>query len=298
MINKLPPFKYLITFDAAARLGNFSKAAEELSLTQSAISQQLLKLEEWMGQRLFFRHGKGVGLTAAGELLHETVKDSLEKLASGLMRIEPYKNKASVIIACPADFAHGWLTPQLGLLKLTYPNIEVWLMTEKEVREIDRIDVDLIISRRPIYNANIECVALFEDYTIAICGSQIAQRIQHHSYPKILESAPILLLESEPVWYSKSLGDDIKNLRITRGATIDDSRLLLEAVIRELGIGFVSHALAFQALKDGQVKRLSQIPEEPRSRLWLMRSNLEPRTPFSNIVFNWMKQLATMPTSV
>ena len=72
MSKTLPPFKYLVTFDAAARLGSFSKASEELSLTQSAISQQLLKLEEILGQSLFFRNGKGVSLTAAGELLHET----------------------------------------------------------------------------------------------------------------------------------------------------------------------------------------------------------------------------------
>jgi len=292
MHKSLPPFKYLVAFEAAARLGSFSKASEELSLTQSAISQQLLKLEEVLGQNLFFRNGKGVSLTAAGELLFETVSESLTRLSAGIGRIEPYKSRDSVLIACPPDFAHGWLMPRLGKLKSIYPDIEVWLMTSSEVREIDRIDVDLIISRRPIHTADVECVALLEDTAIGICGAQTAARIRHVSYPKVLEKAPLLLLESEPAWGGRLAEDALKNLQLTRGATIEDSRILLEAVIQELGIGFVSSILARQALKDGKVETLTQIPTKPLPRLWLMRSKLRPRTPVVNEVFNWLLERA------
>lgn len=284
----LPPFKYLVAFDAAARLGSFSKASEELSLTQSAISQQLLKLEELLGQSLFFRNGKGVTLTAAGELLYETVRETLSRLSTGLDRIEPYKSSDSVLIACPPDFAQGWLIARLGKLKLQYPAIEIWIMTEKEVREIDRIDVDLIISRRPIHTADVECVALLEDSSIAICGVQIAQRISRLPYPQVLEKAPILFLESEPTWGGRLSSDELKNLQLTRGATIEDSRILLEAVIHELGIGFVSSILASQAVKEGKVKVLTQVPTRSLPRLWLVRSRLAPRTPVANDVFNWL----------
>lgn len=288
MSKTLPPFKYLVAFDAAARLGSFSKASEELSLTQSAISQQLLKLEELLGQSLFFRNGKGVTLTAAGELLYETVRETLSRLSTGLDRIEPYKSSDSVLIACPPDFAQGWLIARLGKLKLQYPAIEIWIMTEKEVREIDRIDVDLIISRRPIHTADVECVTLLEDSSIAICGVQIAQRISRLPYPQVLEKAPILFLESEPTWGGRLSSDELKNLQLTRGATIEDSRILLEAVIHELGIGFVPILLASQAVKEGKVKVLTQIPTRSLPRLWLVRSRLAPRTPVANYVFNWL----------
>jgi LysR family glycine cleavage system transcriptional activator len=288
MSKTLPPFKYLVAFDAAARLGSFSKASEELSLTQSAISQQLLKLEELLGQSLFFRNGKGVTLTAAGELLYETVRETLSRLSTGLDRIEPYKSSDSVLIACPPDFAQGWLIARLGKLKLQYPAIEIWIMTEKEVREIDRVDVDLIISRRPIHTADVECVTLLEDASVAICGVQIAQRISRLPYPQVLEKAPILFLESEPTWGGRLSSDELKNLQLTRGATIEDSRILLEAVIHELGIGFVSSILASQAVKEGKVKVLTQIPTRSLPRLWLVRSRLAPRTPVANDVFNWL----------
>ena len=293
MSKTLPPFKYLIAFDAAARLGSFSKASEELSLTQSAVSQQLLKLEELLGQSLFLRNGKGVKLTGAGELLYETVQETLARLSAGIDRIGPYKNKDSILIACPPDFAHGWLIPRLELLKkAVHPSIEVWLITEKSIREIDRIDVDLVISRRPIYTADVECAALIEDAEIAICGPQTARRIEYLTYPKVLENTPLLLLESEPEWSGKLSAPALKNLQIIRGATIDDSRLLLEAVMQELGIGFVSRALASQALKDGKVKILTQIPALSRPRLWLMRSRLSARTPFANQAFNWLRDMS------
>lgn len=288
MHKSLPPFKYLVTFEAAARLGSFSKASEELSLTQSAVSQQLLKLEELLGQNLFFRNGKGVTLTAAGELLFETVSESLTRLSAGIGRIEPYKSGDSVLIACPPDFAHGWLTPRLGKLKHIYPDIEVWLMTEKEVREIDRIDVDLIISRRPIHTADVECVALLDDIATGICGAQTAARIRHFSYPKLLEKAPLLFLESEPGWDGRLSSEAVSGLNLTRGATIEDSRILLDAIIHELGIGFVSSVLAHQTLKDGRVEILKQMPTKPLPRLWLMRSRLKPRTPVANEVFSWL----------
>lgn len=294
MSKSLPPFKYLVAFDAAARLGSFSRASEELSLTQSAISQQLLKLEEILGQSLFFRNGKGVKLTAAGELLYETVRETLSRLSSGLGRIEPYKTSDSVLIACPPDFAQGWLMPRLAQLRSIYPAIEVWIMTEKEVREIDRIDVDLVISRRPIHTADVECTALLEDRSVAICGMQIAQRISHMPYPKLLEKAPVLLLEGEPAWGGKLSSDELKDLQLVRGATIDDSRMLLEAVIQGLGIGFLSDVLASQAIKDGKVKVLTQVPARSLPRLWMMRSRLAPRTPMANLVFNWMLEKASI----
>jgi LysR family glycine cleavage system transcriptional activator len=288
MHKPLPPFKSLLAFDAAARLGSFSKAAEELSLTQSAVSQQLLKLEESVGQSLFFRNGKGVGLTAAGELLHETVRETLVRLAAGLDRIEPYKSKESLLIACPADFAQGWLMPRVAAMRRDHPGIEIWFITERTVREIDRIDVDLVISRRPIHTADVECAPLLEDYSVALCGPLTAQMIGQTPYPKVLECAPLLMLESEPQWDDKLSAPTLKKIRITRGATMDDSRLLLEATMREQGISYMSHAVAAQAIQEKRVQMLPQIPTVSRQRFWLMRTRLTPRTPFANLAFQWL----------
>ncbi len=296
MNRRLPPFKQLLAFEAAARWGSFSKAAEELNLSQSAVSQQILKLEEGLGQRLFFRRGTGVALTAAGEVLVQTVGETLARLSSGLERIEPYKNRDSVLIACPADFAHGWLVPRLDQLKRLHPQLEVWLITGRQVREIDRIDVDLVVSRRPIHTADVECTPLLEDASVAVAGPRLAQRLVRLPFPRVLEAAPVLLLESEPAWGDRLLDPALKGRRITRGATIDDARLLLDAVARDLGIGLVSRVLAAQALAEGRSVALPQVEPTSLPRLWLMRSRLAPRTPLADQAYQWLRHAAQAPS--
>jgi LysR family glycine cleavage system transcriptional activator len=292
MSKRIPSLRSLAAFDAAARLGSISRAADDLALTQSAISQQLLKLEEAVGQNLFLRKGKGVVLTAAGELLHETVRETLLRLDAGLERIEPYKNINSVVMECSADFAHGWLVPKLPLLKAVYPSSEIWIVTKHDAREIDRVDVDLIISNRPIHNDDIEIIPLTEDNYIAICGLQTHAKIGRIEYPSVLSKAPILCLENEHDWGGKLLSPELKKVQMTRGATVDDVRVLIDEVENDLGIGYVSSVVANDAIENQRVKVLKQIPTQSRNRFWLMRSKLQPRTPLVNNVFEWLREKA------
>ena len=290
-----PPLKTLMAFEASGRLGSFSEAADELSLTQSAVSQQIKKLENFAGQRLFFRKGSGVRLTAAGELLHETVKGMLEQLGAGFDRIEPYKNQDSVLLVCPVDFAHGWLMSRLAHMRKLRPAVEVWVITRREVREIDRIDVDLIVSRRPIHTADVECVPLLEDSSVAICGRELAASLTRATFPAVLGRAPLLLLEDEPDWGGMLHKSRLKDRRLLRAATIDDSCVLLDAVERNLGIGYVSRILADSALAAGRVAALPAIPATSRPRLWLMRTRLKPRTPIADFAFNWLREASRPP---
>ena len=286
------PFRSLLAFEATARLGSVSRAADELNLTQSAVSQRVLKLEAHVGQRLFVRQGRGVKLTGAGELLWQSTRATLAQLRAGLARLEPYRNKASLLLACPADFAHGWLMPRLAALRALHPALEVWLMSEREITSIDRIDVDLVVARRPLHRADIECAALLEDERIAVCGPRLAAALAGLPYPRVLEKAPLLLLEAEPEWGGRLAEPALKGLKLRRAATIHDERLLLAAVEQEQGIAWVSALLVAHALAQGRVTRLPQVGAAPRERLWLMRSTLTPRTPLANRAFERLLELA------
>lgn len=283
------PFASLVAFEATARLGSVSRAADELHLTQSAVSQRVLKLEAHVGQRLFVRHGHGVRLTGAGELLLATTRDTLQRLQAGLARIAPYRNKASLLLACPADFAHGWLLPRLPALRALHDGLEVWLMSEREITHIDRIDVDLVVSRRPLHRADVECAPLLEDESVAVAGPRTAARLADAAWPGLLQHAPVLLLEREPEWGGVLSGPALKPLRLQRAATFHDERLLLAAAEQEQGIAWLPRVLVAGALAAGRVVRLAQVPAVPRERLWLMRSRLSPRTPLVNTAFNWLR---------
>jgi DNA-binding transcriptional LysR family regulator len=94
MPRRIPSLRLLLGFEAAARHGNFSRAADELALSQSAISHQIQQLEEHVGQPLFRRVGRGVELTVAGEVQQRTVQRSMGTLRSGLDRIGTYLARA------------------------------------------------------------------------------------------------------------------------------------------------------------------------------------------------------------
>ncbi len=286
-----PPFSGLVAFEATARLGSMSAAADELDLTQSAISQRVLKLEAHVGQRLFIRQGHGVRLTGAGELLMETATDTLQRLRAGLARIEPYRNKQSLLLACPPDFAHGWLMPRLEALRAAHGGLEVWLMSEHDVMAIDRIDVDLIVSRKPLQGPDIECVPLLDDRAIAVCCARLAERLRGVAFPKVLDKAPLLFLESAPEWGGVVPAAAPKSTR-RRAATIQDERLLLDAAVRGSGIAYLSQVLAADALATGRCVHLAQVPATARAPLWAMRSRLSPRTAMADRVFDWLRAAA------
>lgn len=291
------PFRSLVAFEATARLGSVSRAADELHLTQSAVSQRVLKLEAYVGQRLFLRHGHGVRLTGAGELLLHTTRETLQRLRSGFDRIEPYRNKASLLLACPPDVAQGWLMPRLPALKLQHAGLEVWLMSEQSLTTIDRIDVDLVVSRTPLHGDDVECVPLLADRSIAVAGPLTAQALGGTPWPKLLEKAPLLLLEREPEWGGLWADAAPRPGRIRRAATIHDERLLLQAVESELGVAYLSSLLAGASLAAGRCVQVAQVPARERPRVWLTRSRLTPRAPIVNRAFDWLRaQADAMPS--
>jgi len=290
-MRRLPPLQSLLAFESAARLGSFSRAAQELSLTQSAISHQIQQLEDWAGLRLFLRVGRGVALTDAGRLFSRTVNDTLKLLADGRDRIEPYGNPDSVILYCPPQFAHGLLLPQLPALKADYPSLEIWIITQQEVREIDRVDVDLIISEQPLRTSEVVCVSLLADRAIAVCGPRTAETLAARPFPEVLTDAPLLVDEQRPDWAPWLPEYRREGLLTTRALTMDDPQLLLKAAEQEMGIAMVSHLLVKDALAHGRLAALPHIPGFALPELWLMKSALPARAAAVDMVHAWLLEL-------
>lgn len=120
--NPLPPLPAVRVFEAAARLGSFSRAAEELAMTQAAVSYQIRQLEDRAGQPLFLRQPRGVALTAAGRRLHQQAAEALDLLRQGWAELRGGAGEELVISAI-ASFAAFILGPRLGLFQVAHPGI-------------------------------------------------------------------------------------------------------------------------------------------------------------------------------
>jgi LysR family glycine cleavage system transcriptional activator len=269
-------------------LGSFTRAAQEMALTQSAISHQIQQLEEWTGQALFLRAGRGVTLTAAGKIYAQTVTSAITLLVDGRNRIEPYGNPDSVILFCAPQFASGWFMPRIGTLTDSMPNIEFWLITDQEVTEIDRVDVDLVVSSKAILTPNVECIPIMQERAVAICGPATARRLANTPFPEVLTQAPLLANETSPDWAPWLSELRRSGLRTRRVMTTEDPHLLVAAAEQEAGIAMVSHLFAGNALAAGRVQALPQIPSFELQQLWLMKSTLPARAPVVDAVHAWI----------
>ena len=135
----------LRTFEAVARHLNFRAAADELSLTQSAISRQIQGLEDEVGVALFLRHTRAVELTSAGAQLLRTVVPSLERIDSTVRQIRQTSGRKSVAITTWASFASMWLIPRLEAFQHNNPDIDIRIDATDNSVDLDTADVDLAL---------------------------------------------------------------------------------------------------------------------------------------------------------
>lgn len=277
---RLPSFRFLIGFEAAARLGNYSRAAEELCISQSAVSHQIAQLEQQLGQPLFRRKGRGVELTVAGRLLLDSVGKSLDQIRHGLGRIETYMDDRLVTIVCPAPVASGWLQPRLEALLGRHPGLCPVISTDETARYIDELDVDIAITREPLRQPDVLQVPLLDDALVAVRA------------PGSDSAAGLLCLEEDLT--SDRVGPFMRQHlgALRKTAIYDDPRLLLDAVLRGHGCALVSRLLADEGLHTGRLQPIDAIPPFPLGPLWMSRIAGEPRMALVREVFDFLQEQA------
>ncbi|MFV0671644.1 LysR family transcriptional regulator [Variovorax sp. tm] len=279
---RLPSFRFLIGFEAAARLGSYSRAADELSISQSAVSHQIAQLEEQVGQPLFRRKGRGVELTVSGRLLLDSVGKSLDQIRNGLDRIETYMDDSLVTLVCPAPIAEGWLQPRLEMLLREHPALCPIISIDETARYIDEMDVDIAITREPLRQRGVFEVPLLEDELAAVVHAASADKA----------ATGLLCLESDLT--SDRIGPFIREHfgKLRKRAIYDDPRLLLDAALRGHGVALVSRLLADEALHTGQLQCLVEYPSLPLGTLWISRTDGKPRMPMVREVFESLVRYA------
>ncbi|MBM0419154.1 LysR family transcriptional regulator [Aeromonas veronii] len=244
-----PPLNVLRGFEAAARLGSFHQAAQELHLTQSAISQQIRSLEELLGQPLFHRQGRSVALTDAGQDLLETTQSVLLQLAMGIQRLEQYRKPNQLVLNTSTAIARHWLLPRLGEFHRLHPDIDLWLFTSDEEPDMAEQTVDLAL--RWDLGPQAECCHqhLLADRLLPVATATVLSRPA--------EERTTLHGERELDWHHWTLrgGEDL-HLQ-SRGLNFSDPGLLLEAASAGLGVALVSELLSRSARQQGQLLPLS-----------------------------------------
>ncbi|MFA0086743.1 LysR family transcriptional regulator [Vibrio sp. E150_011] len=191
---KLPPLRSVHYFESVARNLSFSKAADELNVTQSAISHQIRLLEDYLGEPLFLRQGRKLSLTETGEQYLEEVNPAIASIAKASQRIREGE-QGTIRLALYSSLAVKWLIPRLSEFKRLYPEIELTLNMVAEDPDLSDATGDCFITvEQPARNYVAE--PLYNEVLYPVCSQKIWKEIHDQPFPDALWNYPILSTDS------------------------------------------------------------------------------------------------------
>lgn len=246
------PLDTLRAFEAAARTGSFSAAAEGLNVTHGAVSRQIAKLERWLGQKLFLRQARGVDLTPEGLRLYQRTTEALALIADSSDRWIEAKGSAVVRLASLPSVSGLWLMPRLRALEAGEPNLRVELIIDHRESNLadDGIDLALRCGRGGIPKRF--SVQLFEERCYPIATPELAAKIGKGKPERLL--AHSLIHDSDAsgwrAWFGAQ-GLDYRPRREDR--RFEDYNLVVDAAVHGLGIALARPPLVQDVLAQGRV---------------------------------------------
>jgi LysR family transcriptional regulator, glycine cleavage system transcriptional activator len=253
MQRRLPPLNSLRAFESAARLLSFTRAADELAVTQSAVSHQVKGLEDWAGIPLFRRDGRAVALTEAAAKFLPAVTQALDQLALAsrkLQAVDP--GQGWLTVAVMPSFAAKWLVPRLAGFRAQHPQIDVWLATfERQTGALDS-DVDIAIRYGREEWPNLTTIKILGEELFPVCAPAIAARLKD---PADLARETLLHDELREDWTMWLRTAGVASVDATRGPGFDDSGLLIQAAIEGLGVALGRSVLVKGDLEAGRLVR-------------------------------------------
>ena len=171
--NALPALDLLVGFEAAARHLSFTKAGEELFLTQSAVSRQIKELEEQLGVELFQRRHRALALTEAGRSFYASAAQVLTTMRAATDRLRAQAGNKGLSVTTTNSFAALWLIPRLAGFTRSHPGIDVRIKADTRVQDLERDGLDLAIRHGPASLAGSNAVKLFGERVFPVCSPRL-----------------------------------------------------------------------------------------------------------------------------
>jgi len=170
MRRRLPPLNWLRIFDAAARHMSFTGAAEEVGVTQAAVSQQVKQLEDWLGIQLFKRLPRSLTLTDAGIAYLPQVRDALDRLGTATDQIFGRHGKRAVTLRATTTVAAYWLAPKLASFRRRHPDIALRLTTLYAPVDFGQDGVDIEVRYGAGAWPGVKALKLFAESFLPVCS--------------------------------------------------------------------------------------------------------------------------------
>jgi LysR family transcriptional regulator, glycine cleavage system transcriptional activator len=305
---KLPPLSALRMFEAAARLGSISRAADELFVTHGAVSHQIRALEDYLGFALFQRQGRAVVLTPAGEELLASANTALRQLSDTVSVLQRRANPNRLSVSVMPSFAARWLTPRIGGFIDRHPSAELNVTSTGALVDFTRDAVDVCIRWGPGGYSGVRAELLMDDVLFPVISPALREG-RLLDTPADLAGLPLLRSEGED-WQPWFQAAGLDWPEPAAGLMVSDSGIMLQAAIDGHGVALARRSLAALALRSGRLLRLFDIeiparhaPEgiaagsfpattpfeqRPRWRYWIILPERPSDTPLLKSFLAWL----------
>lgn len=261
---RLPPLNALRAFEAAARHLNFSRAADELSVTPGAVSQQIQNLEDYVGVALFKRTPKGLLLTDPAQIALPALREAFDRLADAASMLTAAVDGRRLTVSVAPSFAAKWLVPRLGKFEAVHPQVDVWVSAGMELVDFNSGEIDLAVRYGTGRYPGLEVIRLMTETVAPVISPELLER-QPLEHPKDLAGQVLLhdgspdADDSCPDWTMWLAARGVKGVDGSRGPRFNQSSLVIEAAVSGRGVALAKRALAQADLDAGRLVSPFQI---------------------------------------
>jgi LysR family glycine cleavage system transcriptional activator len=237
MSRRLPPLNAVRAFEAAARCGNFTRAAQELFVTQGAVSRHIGTLEDWLKVRLFDRGRHGIQLTPQGQAYYASVRAGLEQIEQGTRQIQRSPDEKRLRLKLPPTFAIRWLMPRLARFHALHPDIDVQITTSHQRVDFDREDVDVSIRSEAVAPQGPAYRRLFGETLLPVCAPGLLAKGPPLRVPSDLSKHVLLCSMNRPNdWPAWLAAAGARGVDGNGGLKFENAALAYQAAADQLGV--------------------------------------------------------------
>jgi LysR family transcriptional regulator, glycine cleavage system transcriptional activator len=291
---RLPPLNALRAFEAAARHLNFSRAADELSVTPGAVSQQIQNLEDYVGAALFKRTPKGLLLTDAAQTALPALREAFDRLAEAASLLTAAVDGRRLTLTAPPSLAAKWLVPRLGDFERAHPQVDVWLQAGMELVDLTAGEVDVAIRYGSGRYPGLEVHRLMSEAVIPVLSPELngttpLASVDDLSRHILLHDGSPELDDSCPDWPMWLAARGVKGVDGQRGPRFNQSSLVIEAAVNGRGVALAKRSLALADLEAGRLVAPLQIATQVDFAYYLVHPKAKGRLPQVKAFISWIE---------
>lgn len=242
LLKNLSSPRNLFVFDAAARLGSFTLAAEELNMQQPSVSAAIKQLELALGVQLFHRAHRKVELTIAGEKLFAGVGQALAIIERSVDAVQSKRRSRHVTLNSSSAFSYYWMIPKLHLLHEIHPEIDLRMQTSDREPDLDVENIDLGIRLGDGNWSECQSEKLADEVIFPVASPRVMSSATNlRSIPSLLNQRLIHLEEpirERPTWQQWFAHHSITQVELQKGLRLNDYALVLQAAVAGEGFAF------------------------------------------------------------